>query len=503
MKETKENKLHMVVIILGIIFIMIPNFHNNIWSDEAYTVGIVENSFCDIWRIGSYDVHPVLYYWILHLAYLIFGSNIYVYRIMSVIPLAILGILGYTHIKRDFGEKVGILFSFFTFALPITVSYAGEIRMYTWAMLFVTLMAIYAYRIYKNSTIKNWIIFAIFSLASAYTHYYALATAGIINLILFIYLIYKTIKSHKENKENKIYSKELKCFTISAIVQVLLYMPWMFAFIGQLKGVSNEYWIPKPSIGIFFQIFTFQFTGDLDATYINNILAMIFEYILILYMIYLMISNKERKPGILAIGIYLDVLFVVYIISLKMPILYARYFLTLVGLLIFFLAFFMAKEKRKIITIVMCCITLIMAIRVNINLIKKSYAPNNRQAIDYIEKEFQGGDIIYWGKFGEGFSLVMQLKNNDVPVYYYSKKYYYWTNPRALEAYGSNMTEIDNIEVFDNYKGRIWIIGRDGFSAYDELAQRYGEKIKKIKQEKFNMDYHSRKCSITLVEKEI
>src|SRR5699024_5135941 len=83
--------------------------------------------------------------------YLIFGSNIYLYRFFSMVPIAILGILGYTHIRKDFGEKVGLLFSFFVFFLPITSVYSGEIRMYTWAMLFVTLMAIYAYRIYKNN----------------------------------------------------------------------------------------------------------------------------------------------------------------------------------------------------------------------------------------------------------------------------------------------------------------------------------------------------------------
>ena len=130
-----------------------------------------------------------------------------------MIPLAILSVLGYTHIKKDFGEKVGFLFSFLILFLPIGLVYAGEVRMYTWAMLFVSLMAIYAYRIYKriaenketeqSNKIKNWVLFTIFSLASCYTHYYGLATAGVMNAVLFIYLIFKTIKLHKENKENK------------------------------------------------------------------------------------------------------------------------------------------------------------------------------------------------------------------------------------------------------------------------------------------------------------
>ena len=91
--------------------------------------------------------------------------------------------------------------------------------MYSLAMLLVTLTAIYAYRIYNganehkgtvvsrvsangaptranaNVNIKNWVIFAICSLAGAYTHYYALMASGLINLILLIGLIVNCIKN--------------------------------------------------------------------------------------------------------------------------------------------------------------------------------------------------------------------------------------------------------------------------------------------------------------------
>ena len=500
MKIIKEKNLHIAIIALGILFVIVPIFHNNLWFDEAYTVGMVKNSFYDIWRIGSSDVHPVLYYWILHLAYLVFGSNIYVYRIVSVIPLAILGVLGYTHIRKDFGEKVGILFSFFTFFLPVTTVYAGEIRMYTWAMLFVTAMAIYAYRICKESTTKNWIIFAILSLASAYTHYYALVTAGIINLILFIQLIYKSIKSHKENKENKIYSKELKFFTISAISQILLYLPWIVFLLAQTKGVSDGYWIKRPSIEIFSQIYIFQFVGNLDAIFIKNNIAIIFGSILMLYTIYQMVVNKERKAGVLAIGIYLTVLLIIYIISLKMPILYARYFLNLTGLFIFFLAFFMAKEKRMIVTVVICCITLIMAIWVNVNVIKMNYAKNNKQAIEYIQQDFQEGDVLIWGNEGNGFTIAMQLGEN-IHTYFYDKEY--WNKEAAYEVFGKNMTTIKTLEPLNDYKGRMWIINGDDYKTYDQIVEEYGQNIKLIKQEKIHTDYHAYNYSITLIEKDV
>ena len=115
--------------------------------------------------------------------------------------------------------------------MPTSVVYSGEIRMYSLAMLLVTVMGIYAYRIYKDSKIKNWVTFTIFSLASAYTHYYALIAAVIVNGILFGYILHKSIKNHKDNNEPWL-TKDLKIFIIVAITQIVLYLPWLVYFIA-------------------------------------------------------------------------------------------------------------------------------------------------------------------------------------------------------------------------------------------------------------------------------
>ena len=168
MKKLKEKiksitlkQWHIALIIFGILFISLGAFHSNLWFDEAYSVGMARQTFADIWTIGGNDVHPVLYYWILHIAYLITGGSIMAYRLVSVIPIAIIIILGYTHIRKDFGEKQGFIFSFLAVFLPVMATYAIEIRMYSWAMLTVTILAIYAYRLAKEDNTKNWIIFGI------------------------------------------------------------------------------------------------------------------------------------------------------------------------------------------------------------------------------------------------------------------------------------------------------------------------------------------------------
>jgi len=105
-KKIKPQYLHIAIILLGIGFISLPIFHENLWFDESYSVAIAKHGFADIWTITGNDVHPPVYYWMLHIIYLIFGNNILAFRLFSVIAVIIVGILGYTHIRKDFGEKV-------------------------------------------------------------------------------------------------------------------------------------------------------------------------------------------------------------------------------------------------------------------------------------------------------------------------------------------------------------------------------------------------------------
>ncbi len=519
-KKIKMKYLHIIIIILGSIFVSIPIFHENLWFDESYTVGIVSKSFSDIWTIGSNDVHPIIYYWFLHIFYLIFCSNIYIYRFLSMIPIVILSILGYTHIRKDFGEKTGIFFSFLVLFLPISSVYSGEIRMYTWAMLVVSIMSIYGYRIYQQVyskkeeykvRIRNWTIFTIFSLASCYIHYYGLAAASVINVILLIYLIVQSVKKYKQDKKSKIFTMDLKYFTISAIVQILLYLPWFdIAVLKQIQGLSNGFWIPKPSPEIFLQIFNFQFTGDLDNLYISKTVATVFGAIISCYTIYCIIRtliNKKKtedtssnKAGIWAIAIYFIVMLCILIISIKKPILYARYFLNLTGLFIFFLAFFMAKSGRKVLTYIVSILIVSVSIVINYKVISMNYDASNSKPLSYIKQDIQQEDMILFDNRGSGFVISMQLIDNK--NCFYDKEQ--WNVDEAYKAFGNDMLIIHTLEELEEYKGRIWLVSSDDYSIYNEFVEIFGqEKIYLIKKDEFEIKYHNYRYTITLIEKTI
>lgn len=492
-KKDKILILNIIIIILGTIFISLGAFHTNIWFDESYSVAISNHSFSEIWNIGGNDVHPVFYYMMLKIVSLIFGNNILVFRLFSIVPIVILSILGITHIRKDYGERTGIIFSFLTLFLPIIAAYSSEIRMYTWVMLFVTITAIYANRIYKNElSIKNWVIFALFSLLSAYTHYYGLMFAGIINVILFIYLL--------KNRKGK--NKDLKIFIIQAIVECLLYVPWLYYFIKQLTSVGGGYWIKLEFPDTLYNVLGIQYMGSL-----SNIFGFCFAICLYIYLGFVIYRCKKERISVKnarnSLLLYVLIVFIAFLISLKSPILYPRYLMTITGLLIFFIADIMAKEKSKYITIEICIIIFVTSLISNINIINNNYDNTNMKQIEYLEENIKDDDIIVYSNIGNGSVFAVYFKDNK--QYFYNGDH--WNVEEAYKAYGPQMETVEALDFLKDYKGRIWIIDSIDSSFYNDKFKTDDYKVidsKVIKTKypsSFDTNYSGYEYNLILIEK--
>lgn len=488
-KIFKPQYIHIAVIILGIIFISLSIFHTNMWFDESYSVAMARHSFAEIWQIGGNDVHPIFYYFCLHILYLMFGGNVIIYRIFSTFTIALLGIIGYTHIRKDFGEKTGLLFSFLTLFLPVASQYSGEIRMYSLGMLLGTIMAIYAYRIYKGENKKTtYIFFGLSSLLVAYTHYYGLMLAGIINLLLFIFLV----KNRKERKN------DLIKFIVTAAIQVVLYVPWLVCFLIQLKNVSSGFWISLSFPGTLYEILTMQYKGNLPFQPI--ILTTIFYS----YITYLVVkTNKgDRKPATWCFMIYIAIILIALFVSLCMQsvILLYRYLLIITGIFIFALAFFIAKETKIWRTMTICAIILIMSIYSNVISIKEAYNNENREFVTYIDSQIQDGDIIIYSNAINGAVVTTEIsQKHDNISYFYDKEN--WNVEEAYKAFAPYMEIKDTLnEILDNYSGRVWIIeAGNTHDLLNEIAEKYN--INKIEDRQFTNKYKNYQYTIELIEK--
>ena len=571
MKSKKINYkiFYISIILLGTLFILISCFHSNMWFDESYSIAIAKHSFKEIWQIGSHDVHPVLYYIMIRIVMLITNNSIVCARLPSCIPLILMSILGYSFIRKEFGNKAGLIFTFFSLFFPTVLTYAGEIRMYTWAMLFATMMFVYAYKIMnnnnvrevlsydnnimyenkiknKNTLLKYWIIFSIFSLASAYTHYYALAVAAIINVGMFIYFIkaytksskndssnYDDIKndnkkSEKINSENirndniknesikdgsketiilkdrKTYKFNLISSIVSAVVQIILYLPWLFVFISQTKVVSKGFWVKFPTP---LNVIEFIYTGNIGEGSVPKYLSIPFSLISIAFLIYLIVKNwkrnsiktkfpktKETKTTKVIALIWVAIILIMCLASLimKQSVFYQRYLFTLMGLFLIGFSILLSGENKKIIATYCLCILIISTI-LNINLINTNYDYTNNEPMAYLKSELQQNDwILISDQDYSGYICVATLLNDFSKVINYDVNN--WNIKEAYKCYGNTILNLDEI---NGIKGRMWIISAINSNIPNEVAEKFNAEI--LDGKEFKTKYKGFEYKFTLI----
>ena len=446
---TKYKKIHIFILIVGALFLLSGIFHTNLWFDESYTVSLINHNLADICSIAADDVHPVLYYLMLKIFTYIFTDNVIIMRLFSLIGAFLLAFLGYTHIRKDFGEKTGLYFSAVTFLLSATFMYSGEIRMYTWAALFVTLTALYAYRIARNGTAsaKNLILFTVFSLAGAYTHHYGLAATCVINAFLFITLIYSKIKY----KRNGLWK-----YLVCAAGQVAAFIPGFIVLYNQVKSVNKGYWISISYPRVIFETLAYIFYGEYTDINIWEIVITITVCALFLLFIIKLILMfiKDKKSAAAPFFAFITVVSVVsvclIISGLNTPIFYVRYLVVLYGLLIFFFAYLLANIKFEWLRAVILTVMFVLLVTSCIPVYIQRYDKSNGQMYDYLDKTVRPDDI-----------MVSEEEVITNFIYKYpNKKYciYQWDAEERNKAFMPNMETVRNVDFLSDYKGRIWMV---------------------------------------------
>lgn len=269
-KQKKSRRDILGYIFFGISVVMLSKslmlcFSSDIWYDELFTVGMIEHSYGDLIAFTARDVHPPLYYCIVKffvdLCKLISSQTnpVVIAKIVSVLPYFIL--LGYsvTFIRKRFSILTSGLFLFCVIAMPQLSSYTVEVRMYSWALLFVTAALLHAYGIIvcydmsgeaaempeqngdcvnsrdidaENRKIRRMHATALvfYGLAAAYTQYFACVA---VIMVYFYVLVVFLLRDRGRIKE----------WLLWVAVSVVGYVPWLYVLFRQITAVNENYWI--------------------------------------------------------------------------------------------------------------------------------------------------------------------------------------------------------------------------------------------------------------------
>ncbi len=530
---------HIVVIIAGAALLLCGAFHGNIWFDESYSVGIASKSFSEIWRIGSGDVHPILYYWALHVIYLL-GGGLDAYRVFSVFGSVCMALAGFTHLRRDWGWRVGLIFSFFALFLPYVGFISIEVRMYSWCSCMVMFAFIYALRIGRatggtstegsgHARTSDWVFFALSSLAAAYLHYFGVISVFIINLGLLIHLM----------RRRRAFKRDARAFWIQAVAQVAAYFPWLFALVSQLSVVSNTYWVnfkfPDTLIALMRYPFItmqidFAWSGDYGPAFRVIVSIIVILAVLLLIFIVLRLRQSiirfrsrsrstmhnspwwrrawrfivmpEHLPGFLGLAVYFGLFAIAALASVLMHslMLYFRYMFCAIGPLLFSLVWMLHRIDSNKIIAASCGLLLTMSLLNEALIVNDDYSPDNQAPMEYLEDNVQDGDLVLSSDIG-----VMGVTAVELPNIH--QCYLNWQQGNwglAYEAYYPTLEEIPGWECkLDDFHGTFWVLGQssDGSrpSDVDNLLQKDG--VTMVSSEVFYRPYERSYFTITCMHK--
>lgn len=433
---------HVALLAVGAAFLLTDAFHGNVWFDESYSIGIARHSFVDIWNIGANDVHPVLFYWCLHVIYLLLGDSLVAYRLFTVAGAVALAALGLTHLRRDFGWRCGLAFTFLALFTPYIGIMAVEVRMYSWATFAVMLCAVYAWRIFDAvHTVRAdakqadgglwtraclvgaepwlsrvqiprrwWAIFFVASFASACLHYFGAIAAFSVNVLLLIGLL----------TQGRACRRQVLVLLAGAVCQVLLYVPWIMALLQQMSVVSNTYWanfvFPTTLIELLtYPVMTSQLSFALRGSYgafaqgaaAMLAVALVIATVAVIACVAARIVGAVRGAAagrrLQALGsvfrtrsacacvagaaVYVTVAAIGFAASVLMDslILYYRYLVVAIGPLLLAVALLVAHVDRRMVSGAFCVVLLGLALLNQALLVSDDYAAENGAPLAYFE----------------------------------------------------------------------------------------------------------------------
>lgn len=214
-------------------------FGEGVWVDEAFSLALILHPYGEVVSLTAQDVHPPLYYLILKFvvdaAQTLFpgSSAIVSAKLVSVVPFALLLLLAVTKVRKRWGNFVSGMFCVCLIGMPHLIAYGVEIRMYSWALFFVTWSFLCVCDIADMGKSRAWVLFVVSSLMASYTHYFACVAAAFGYLALLVYFARRRDKA------------ALKRWLVASALTVAGYFPWLLVLLQQLRKVSADYWIEK------------------------------------------------------------------------------------------------------------------------------------------------------------------------------------------------------------------------------------------------------------------
>ncbi|WP_314385348.1 glycosyltransferase family 39 protein [Pseudomonas brenneri] len=437
-----------------------------VWLDEAFSLLMSMKSPSEILFHTARDVHPPLYYLMLHEWIKLFGNGVFAARSLSVCFGVLSVVLGIWLSRLLLSQRSSILASVLLAIFPAAVRYSQEVRMY--ALLGALMLgATIAFVYWLEWPKRKWPIglYVLLMVAGLYTHYFA----ALCMLSHWIYIF--ILSSSRQVKYKYLLSRE---WWLANSLIVVCFLPWLPSLLNQLD-YSRIDWIAKPGIKELVELvwFFLNFSeGEQTPTWIFYGLALMVWGASVA--ICTLGGRSGKNNTLLVVYVWCPVV-VVLLVSLYKPLFYPRYFLFAGIVLPMVVAVALDGISRQSRAGGIIGLLAVMAVELNgvwhvYNKTCTSCHETNQigALADYVNNRVQPGDGILVLEFFIHLSMVYYV-TTDPPPMQYTPKGPDGSSGRPNGYQISTLIQdkadqiyVDNLDSLTTASGRLWLI-----DAYD------------------------------------
>jgi len=207
----------------------------SLWADEGNSAALALRSLSGITRDAAHDIHPPLYYYLLHFWVRLWGDSEIALRSLSALAGTMLVCATFVLGRELFNLRVAYVAAFLAAISPFQVYYSQEARMYILVALWSALAVLYSVRWMtswtavgdgpRGHTTLCALLYVCFTTAALYTHYFAFTIPLVMNIAYGLGMIaYSSLRRlHR-----------LAAWAGAQLVIAALYLPWLRLAGGQL-----------------------------------------------------------------------------------------------------------------------------------------------------------------------------------------------------------------------------------------------------------------------------
>ena len=199
-----------------------------VWCDEGSSLMLSDYPLAGIWLHASHDVHPPLYFMLLHGWMALFGDSLVSIRALSVLPGIATVLLGMWLVRLIATQRAALLAGLLLALLPTAVRYSQEVRMYSLMGLWLIAATIaLVYWVKAPDKHRYAVIYTVLMAVAFYTHYF---TAFCV-IAHWLYLLLSGRSTGWLIKR--------PAWWLANVAIVLLFLPWLPGLVDLLQHMDE------------------------------------------------------------------------------------------------------------------------------------------------------------------------------------------------------------------------------------------------------------------------